>query len=118
MTVELVDLDILQDSFAGRVRAYCYNDVPEPEETDTRWNDVVVPFAVMMWCDGLDYDENGHAHFDDYPQNVPHSYHTTRKGAESEIAWLEFLGHDVSGFSIEANYLTYEWDLQYKPIKE
>ncbi len=114
-------LDFIQDSFAGRVREACYEVLEdESQEYDITddWDDVCVPFAVMVWCDGLDYDDDGNAYFDDYPQFVAISYHTTQRGAEIELAYQLNNGLKDHEVCIEANYWTYEAELRWNPIRE
>ncbi len=56
---------------------------------------VLIPFVVMMWDDGLDYDMEGNSYFDDYPDYHEHSYHHTRKDAEVEVAYIEQMWEDL-----------------------
>ena len=85
-----------------------YDDRPAP----------VYAFAVLVWCDGLDYDMDGKAYFDDYPDYHPASYHRTRKGAETAVAYMEH-GHAMRtrgdgrqlSVIIADDYEIPEWDV-------
>jgi hypothetical protein len=128
MTIALVStvlvndhFDFLTDVLHGlNVRHYNYLAEEVAVELDyyhdDRFDEVFVPVAVLVYDDGLDYDLDGNAYFDDYPSDVPHSYHHTLYGAQAEAAWLEHHGVKPNRISIVEGYLTYKWDTQYKPI--
>lgn len=83
---------------------------------DDRFDPITVPFAVTVYDDGLDYDTDGNAYFDDYPGDHAVSFHHTRKSAEAEAAWLEHHGTSADRINIVEDYRTYRWELQYHPI--
>jgi len=128
MTIALVStvlvndhFDFLTDVLSGlNVRHYNYLREEVAVELDhyhdDRFDEVIAPVAVLVYDDGLDYDLDGNAYFDDYPSDVPHSYHNTLYGAQAEAAWLEHHGVKPNRISIVEGYPTYRWDLQYKPI--
>lgn len=114
----LCDTDILQDRLSGiRVRPENFSDLlPATPGRFHRLPDVLdvpylphwdytktptVPFTVLVYDDGLDYDADGNAYFDDYPHDYPSSYHRTRKGAECAASWLEFRGIAPHRISIQ-----------------
>lgn len=124
-------LDYIQDVLSGlNVREYNYIDADAvaraevERETenwlnrDDRFDSRVIPFTVTVYDDGLDYDMDGNSYFDDYPSDVAHSHHRTRKGAEQEAAWLEHQGTPTWRIRIVEDYPTYAWELKYHPIRD
>lgn len=113
--------DYLEDTLHGlNVRHYNYL-APEIKVTHDHWHDprfdvVNVPFAVMVWDDGFDYDMDGNAYFDDYPGEHLASSHLTRKGAEMAAAYLEDAGIEASRIRIVENYDTHAWEMEYHPM--
>lgn len=99
-------LDYLTDVLHGlNVRHWNYLDLDaqakllaEREAERQRWLmpwDTFVPqecWTVLVYDDGLDYDEDGNSYFDDYPGEHASSYHRTQRGAEVEAAHLEDAG--------------------------
>ena len=115
--------DHLTDVLAGfNVRAYNYLveqvEVELDPYHDDRFDEVTVPFAVTVYDDGLDYDMDGNAYFDDYPGDHAVSFHRSRVGAEREAAWLEHAGVETRRINIVEDYRTFQWELQYHPIRD
>lgn len=77
-----------------------------------------VPFAVMVWDDGLDYDMEGNAYFDDCPGDRPHGFYRTQKAAEYEAARLEMLGIDGNRITIVRDYWTPNYTLNGRGIED
>jgi hypothetical protein len=116
-------LDYLTDVLHGlNVREYNYlaPDVVVDVDPyyDDRFDPVCVPFAVLVYNDGLDYDEDGNAYFDDYPSDDLATAHRTREGAERSAAWMEHHGIKAQRISIVENYWTYKWEMEYHPMEE
>lgn len=98
---------------------------PEPDYSDDYeycWafeafvETTVVAGAVLVYDDGLDYDVDGNAYFDDYPSWFPHSYHHSVKEAEAEAAWLEHrAGVKPDRIRVVENYRVDEWDMNMIP---
>ena len=90
--------DYMTDVLHGlNVRLYNYLDLTAPvveEEQRYPWEEFEPQecWVVGVWDDGLDYDLDGNAYFDDYPDEHPHSYHATQRGAEVQAAYLEHWG--------------------------
>ena len=124
------ELACVQDELCGiRVRADLYRDLQAEEEfyadyvaweaeQEREREEIRVPFAVIVYCDGLDYDEDGNAYFDDWPSNQVHSCHTTQRGAEMEAAWLIHHGTPSSYVSVDQDVWVERWELKYHPIQE
>ena len=118
-----VHLDYLQDALSGlnvRPNNYMSDEVTVEVNSyyDDRFDTILVPFVVCVWDDGLDYDMDGNAYFDDYPGDQPVSFHASREGAEREAAWLEHRGTASRRISIMEDYLACRWDLEYKPLRD
>jgi hypothetical protein len=114
-------LGYLQDEISGlNVRPYNYL-LPRVEvtfrEVDTDCDDMTVPFAVLLWDDGLDYDADGNSYFDDYPGDFMHSAHRTLEGAQKEAAWLEHLGVNPVKIRIEADHHCYRYQLRTEELR-
>lgn len=122
----LAQLDFVQDVLSGlNVRHYNYQDtIEESKQLERMWaaqdkeyEQVLVPFALTVYEDGLDYDEDGNAYFDDYPGEHYASGHLTLKGAEVEAAWLEHHGIAADRIRIVENYWVHRYELKYHPIR-
>jgi hypothetical protein len=111
-------LDFTQDVLSGlNVREYNYVDLfdltPVEEmiaEQDAETELVLVPFAVLIYNDGQDYDENGYFH--ECPSDILVSSHCTRRGAEIEAAHIEHSGTEQWRISIIENYGAYRYELR------
>lgn len=122
----IATLDFIQDVLSGlNVRAYNYLDGEEDqhvarliEAQDRETDPVLIPFAVLVYDDGLDYDLDGNAYFDDYPGDHYASGHRSRKGAEVEAAYLEAAGIESHRISIVENYYAARYELDYHPIRD
>jgi len=115
--------DFLQDVLSGlNVRPYNYLADDVQVELDPHFDDscdmIIVPFVVTVYNDGLDYDDDGNAYFDDYPADLPASFHRTRKGAETEAAWLQHNGVEQWRIRIEEDFAAQKWELQYHPMRD
>lgn len=86
----------------------------QASETDP----VLIPYAVLVYNDGLDYDEDGNSYFDDYPSDDYASGHRSLKGAEAEAAWLEHAGIEARRISIVEDYHAMRYELKYHPIRD
>jgi hypothetical protein len=73
-------LDIIQDALEGARTSYA----PEPRPLPKGMT--MVPFAVMAWDDGMDYDGDGNAYFDSPPCDFVWSAHHTVEAAEASLA--------------------------------
>jgi hypothetical protein len=117
-----VHLDYLQDVLSGlNVRQHNYL-APDVEVDldpyyDDRFDPVLVPFAVLVYNDGLDYDMDGNAYFDDYPSDDLATAHRTREGAERSAAWMEHHGIKANRITIVENYWTHKWEMEYHPLE-
>lgn len=86
-------LSCVQDELSGvRVPARFYHDDDLSifdgfTYDDDEYDGFYVPFAVTVYSDGMDYDIDGNAYFDDYPSWFAVSYHRTRKSAEVAAAY-------------------------------
>lgn len=91
----------------------CYQHFPEHKEY------IKVPFALLIWDDGLDYNMDGTSYQDDCPGDHPHSYHLTRESAEMEQDWLEHTnpGRDPRDFTIVADFWVPFWDAHRIPLE-
>lgn len=115
--------DFIQDILSGlNVRPDNYLTENVEVEIEPHYDDgcdyFIVPFVVTIHNDGLDYDEDGNAYFDDYPADLPASFHRTRKGAEAEAAWLEHSGVEPWRIRIEEDFAAQKWELQYHPWQD
>lgn len=119
-------LDYTQDVLSGlNVREYHYVDpftlTPVEEmiaEQDRDSQEIMIPFAVTIYDDGLDYDEDGNSYFDDYPADHLASSHRTLKGAEIEAAHLENNGIEQWRISIVPQYVIYRYELSFHPLRD
>ena len=117
-------LDFTQDVLSGlNVREYHYVDpfdlTPVEEmiaEQDADAELVLIPFAVLIHDDGLDYDDDGYFH--DYPSDNLVSSHRTRRGAEIEAAHFEHTGTEQWRISIIENYGAYRYELRWHPLRD
>lgn len=75
----------------------------------------LVPAAVLVWDDGLDYNLDGTSYQDDCPGDYPHSYHRSLKDAELEAAWLEYTGCDPRNIRIAQHFWVPDWDARRIP---
>jgi hypothetical protein len=112
-------LEYLTDTLSGfNVREYNYLDptwTPPARVCEQMYPwDNYEPFEcwqVFVWDDGLDYDMDGNAYFDDYPGDHCASHHRTEKGAQAEAAWLEHHGISADRISIRWGWTSeYEYD--------
>lgn len=122
------EMDILQDRLLGiRVNPDCFSNlIPTTpgrferedkaeieaamEEMNRRYYDDLwgddghhVPFVVIRYT----YDEGDHG----FPEDLPVSFHRTRKGAEIEMAHLEDMGTNPRHLRIVEDYFTC-WPVQ------
>ncbi|MFY4731166.1 hypothetical protein [Nitrospira sp. BLG_2] len=120
-------LDYLTDVLSGlNVRHYNYLDLELAAKLEAErkaaynvgypWENFVPQYCwtVLVYEDGLDYDEDGNAYWDCPPDWFAASYHLTQKGAEQEAAYLEHAGIKSSRIIIQE-----QWQEQYdydKPI--
>jgi len=81
----------------------------------TAHDDVLIPFVVFMWNDGLDYDDDGTPYMDDAPGDVVHSHHLTRKEAEIAAAHLEDAGCNPRDIRIAERLLVPAWSVAHDP---
>lgn len=65
-------------------------------------------WIVQVWDDGLDYDMDGNSYFDDYPGEMPHSYHDSEEGAWLAVEKLLALGVEERRLRVEYGW-TEEW---------
>lgn len=132
MTTALLDFET--DVQMGlNVREYHYRDITEEflweleierdgsfesrYEYDDEREEIYVPFVVMLWDDGLDYDEDGNAYFDDAPGWFTHTCHRTLKGAEIEMAWLEHHGITNDKHLAKDAWIP-RWELKSHPLQD
>ncbi len=94
--------------------------IDEPETPDYPEDplDQQAPFCVMVWDDGLDYNEDGTSYQDDCPGDWPHSYHLTRKDAETAVAYLEHSGCEPHRITIVENFWVPHWDAKRIPERD
>ena len=85
---------------------------------DDRFDLVLVPFAVLVHNDGLDYDDEGNSYFDDYPSDDLATAHRTREGAERSAAWMEYHGVKPNRISIRENCWYHKWEMKYHPLED
>jgi hypothetical protein len=110
------ELDFIQDRVSGiNVRLDNFrvlgSEVPFQPSEDA---ELEVPYCVSLWHDGLDYDEEGNAYQDEYPEFIPHTYHRTLKDAETEAAWLIERGVASDRVDIgKDGYWIDEWEQKY-----
>lgn len=101
---------------ADKIAEALIAELPEPEPFDYEKHfygaeqDILVPFAVFVWDDGLDYNMDGTPYQDDCPGDIPHTYHRSLKAAEMEAGWLEHTGTDPRRISIVQNYWVPFWE--------
>lgn len=81
-TLTATNLDLIQDALEGARTSYA----PEPQPRPLPEGLTLVPFAVMAWDDGLDYDGEGNAYFDSPPCEFVWSAHHTVEAAEASLA--------------------------------
>jgi hypothetical protein len=112
-------LGFMQDCLSGlavRLDNYLNLDTELEERRETEA--VLVPYAVLVHDDGLDYDMDGNAYFDDYPGDHYVSGHRTRKGAEAEAQRLEEAGIEKDRIQVVERYDAHRYELKYRPIQE
>lgn len=122
----IAELDFVQDVLSGlNVRAYNYLDSSEDEAVarmieaqDRETDPILIPFAVTVWDDGLDYDEDGNSYFDDYPGEHLASSHRTLKGAQAEAAWLEHAGIKADRIRIVPDWYAMRYEMKYHPLRD
>lgn len=83
--------------------------VPAPALLETP-EYVRVPFVLLAWDSGLDWNLDGTSYQDDAPGDFPHSYHLTREDAEREQAWLEHCGSDPHDLRVASGFWVPFWD--------
>jgi hypothetical protein len=76
------------------------------------------PFAVFIYDDGMDYNEDGTAYMDDYPGDWLHSCFNSRRGAEMEACWLERHGVASNRITIVEGHWLADWEAKSHPIKD
>ena len=126
LTAFAISPDFSTDVANGlNVRHYNYKEETEEDrhvaaliaEQDAERLPVVIPFAVLVWDEGLDYDDEGNAYFDDYPSWFVGSAHHTRKGAEVEAAYHEHHFPKQRVMVVEDHWVE-QWEMQYHSIKD
>jgi hypothetical protein len=115
----VVALEFVQDVVSGlNVRESHYVDLTAIDPLEDEYGHDIVPFAVLMWDDGLDYDEEGNSYFDSPPEWYVHSFHKTQVEAEIEMAWMEWWDFNPNKMMLEENHLVEPWEMdRFKQFK-
>ena len=72
---------------------------------------VLVPFAVMAWDNGLDYDGDGNAWQDSPPCEYVFSAHHNRDSAENELRRMQGLCPN-SRFWLQENHICPDYEVE------
>ena len=102
-------LDLVQDALEGVRCQYAPEPLPLPKGL------TLVPFAILAWDDGLDYDGDGNAWYDYPPCEFVWSAHTTRKAAEASLEKAEALC-PKGGFRLVEDYVCNDYEVE-EPTK-
>ena len=71
----------------------------------------LVPFALMAWDDGLDYDVDGNAWQDSPPCEYVFTAHQTRDSAEKELQRMQGLC-PKSHFWLQENHICPDYEVE------
>lgn len=115
-------LNYLQDTLSGyNVKAdyYIDHDAIARHEIQKRLDlmQVLVPFAIQLYDDGMDVDGDGNLYFDDYPGYFMHGFYANRQSMEAAYSRL---AEYIPEWQIEVieNYWADAEELEYNAIKE
>jgi len=109
-------LTYLQDVLSGlnvKPQNYLVEDttVAVDEWYDDRFDDVHIPFVVSVYYEGCIEER-------EWPGWGQHSFHRTLKGAQAEVAWLEYLGTNLNRIQIGEDAIVPKWELEYCKIQD
>jgi len=70
----------------------------------------LIPFAVLTWDDGLDYDEEGNAWQDSPPCEYVWSAHRSLAAAEASLAKMEKISKN--SYWLVENYMCRDYEVE------